>query len=263
MLKSRLKLLHFKRLPASSLLVLTPPSTISVPATRKIYYASLQAERYPQVTSHFPRFSTPTFIDFAGLTDTTQAEACSGSRQQADLRTQGNGFSVQGDEVAASSDVWHEASDRDPDRPLPLPLLPFPLAQAKQGHQRIREASDRPGEVYDSGDSDLCCQSKAASCSFQRKHELAVPNEATWFRIGLPSKQTPRRPCSSQEAPVCLISHPLLTAEGWRQAGDFPFQAHFYCGQSGQCFRRFRASAGRFRRTYPLCVMLPFTRGGP
>ncbi|KAF8465210.1 hypothetical protein DFH94DRAFT_358806 [Russula ochroleuca] len=88
-----LKYLHFMgHLAPSSLLVLIPPSTLSVPATRKIYNASLQAERYPQATPQFPRLSTRTSIGFPGLTDPIQAEACSRGRQQADFRTQGWGL---------------------------------------------------------------------------------------------------------------------------------------------------------------------------
>jgi hypothetical protein len=135
-----LKCLHFRGRPPSRPLVLTPPSTSTVPATRKIYNASLQAERYSQFTSRYPRLSTRTSIGFVGLNDPGQVQACGGGCQQADIRTQGHGCSVQGDEVTASSDVQHQTSEIRP--------FPFSSAYAKQGHQAIWEASDRPGEVF-------------------------------------------------------------------------------------------------------------------
>ncbi|KAF8466046.1 hypothetical protein DFH94DRAFT_346427 [Russula ochroleuca] len=224
-----LKYLRFMGHPApSSLLVLTSPSTLTVPATRKIYNASLQAERYPQVTPQFPRLSIRTSIGFPRLTDPVQAEACSRGRQQADFRTQGHGCSVQGDEVAASSDIQHEAGDHDTGRPFP-----FSSAQAKQDHQGIREASDRPGEVSDHEDSYPCYQSKATSGAFQLEHELAIPHQATRSRLQVgegnsPSTQTLRSPCRCEGAPFCPISHPLFTPEGCRRAIHFPFYSHVY-----------------------------------
>ena len=136
-----LKYLHFRGRPPSRPLVLTPPSTSTVPATRKIYNASLQAERYSQTASQYPRLSTRTSIGFARLNDPGQVQACGGGCQQADIRTQGHGCSVQGDEVAA--DVQHQAIDLDEVRPFP-----FSSTYAKQGQHAIWEASDRPGEAF-------------------------------------------------------------------------------------------------------------------
>jgi hypothetical protein len=137
-----LKSLHFRGRPPSRPLVLTPPSTSTVPATRKIYNASLQAEGYSQAASQHPRLPARASTGFAKL-NPGQVQACGGGCQQADIRTQGHGCSVQGAEVAASSDVQHQASDLDEVRPFP-----FSSAYAKQGHQAIWEASDRPGEVF-------------------------------------------------------------------------------------------------------------------
>ena len=103
----RSKYLHFRGSSPSRPLVLALPSTPTVPATRKTYYASLQEERFAQTASQHPRLSTRTSIGFARLDDPGQVQAGGGGCRKADIRTQGHGRSVQGDEVAASSDVQH------------------------------------------------------------------------------------------------------------------------------------------------------------
>jgi hypothetical protein len=104
--------------------VLTPSSTSTVPAATycKIYNTSLQEEIYSRATSQYPRLSTRTSIGFARLNYPGQVPACGGGCQQADIWTQGHGCSVQGDEIAASSDVQHQASDLDQVRPFPFSL---------------------------------------------------------------------------------------------------------------------------------------------
>src|SRR5712672_1906701 len=142
---------------ASLPFVLTPRSTITVPATREIYYASLQAEGYPQATSQPPRPFTRPPIGPVRLTAPGPAEACSGGREQADFGPQGHGCAVQGDEVAASFDVQLEAGGCATDRPPSS-------AQAGQGRV-IPEASNCSGEASEG--SSLCCHSKAAFSTLQ------------------------------------------------------------------------------------------------
>ena len=143
--QSGLKCFHYRGCPPLARpLVLTPPSTSTVPATRKIYNASLQTERYSQAPSQCPRLSTRTSIGFPRLNDPGQVQACGGGRRQAAIRTQGHGCSVQGNEAAASSDVQHQVSDLVKVRPLPSRF-----AYANQGHQTIWEESNhRPGEDF-------------------------------------------------------------------------------------------------------------------
>ena len=109
--------------PDCSFLHVTPPSTSTVPAaTRKIYKKDIPKPHHNTLDS--TSIVHPDFhrLRFARLNYPGQVQACGRGRQQADIRTQGHGCSVQGDEIPTSSDVQHQASDLDQVRPFPFSL---------------------------------------------------------------------------------------------------------------------------------------------